>query len=705
MRVYLAAVLVAGLAACNNNNDNTDLEVGPRNRTSPALRNVNSCNELESTLRAHIKEEMRVRLLQTLEEQPYLRLETGAANGAEVDAASSDDMGRQEGTDFSGTNNQEAGVDEADFVKTDGHFIYVLNGDRLEILAVPTFGELTEASTTTIEGYPSQMLIGDDRAVVFSVVNAYNLEEGHPLRAILNKKDGQGPADCWYPMADIIKLTVLDIGDKAAPTVEHELYMEGSYQTARRVDSSVRMASYSQMDIPGLVYWPELPEDYYTFDPFNLRSKEILKDAVEAAISRNNATIDSTPLADLVPQLFERRDDEIVAHPFTDAACSSFAIADDSTSRGFTSIISFDLLGDHVAFDADHVLSSWPVVYASTNTLLLAEPANDWWWYWDNDDYLEATNIHRFDTSVAGQSRYTGSGRIDGTVQGQFSLSEREGYVRVATTTGQWNRWWMEDPAPSESHVIVLAGESSLEEVGRVGGIGMGERLWSARFVGDKAFLVTFRNIDPLWTIDLADPTQPKVVGELEVPGVSTYIHPLEGDALLTIGFGGTDTGLDWSNQVSLFDVSDFAAPALDGTLRLNPPNGDDWIWGWSEATYQHKAFQYWAPKSMLAVPVGTHRYDVSGYEYYSRLELISVDAAAGALTRHGAVDHASFYNDQTDDYWYNPEIRRSIFMGDYIYAISDRAVTAHTLDTLTLSASVPLPGARQTYYGYAHAE
>ena len=155
---------------------------------------------------------------------------------------------------------------------------------------------------------------------------------------------------------------------------------------------------------------------------------------------------------------------------------------------------------------------------------------------------MESTNIHIFDISEAGETVYSGSGRVDGTILNQFSISEYEGIVRVATTTGQWGRWWMANPDPMENHVITLSlaldtstGKTSLLEMGRVDGIAYNETIWSARFVEDRAYIVTFENMDPLWTIDLSNPTSPTIMGELKVPGVSTYIHPLSDDAILSI--------------------------------------------------------------------------------------------------------------------------------------------------------------------------
>jgi len=224
--------------------------------------------------------------------------------------------------------------------------------------------------------------------------------------------------------------------------------------------------------------------------------------------------------------------------------------------------------------------------------------------------------------------------------------------------------------------------------------------------------------MDPLWVIDLSDPTNPNVLGELEIPGVSTYIHPVDEDTLLTIGIGpGEDgLGLDWSiTQVSLFDVSNPEYPVLMDVQPLSPAYVDEqcedirscgWSWSWSEASYEHKAFTYWAPENLLAVPLSTYRqtYDIveeNGEEYYhwnyefiSLLQLVNVDVENGSLSIHGAVNHSAFYDDD-DGYWWGGQtnIRRSIFMGDYIYSFSGAGAAVHRTEDLEMIVELDLPG------------
>jgi len=267
------------------------------------------------------------------------------------------------------------------------------------------------------------------------------------------------------------------------------------------------------------------------------------------------------------------------------------------------------------------------------------------------------------------------------------------------------------------SHVSVLGLNSEgtvYEVIGHVGGIAEGEQIWSARFIGDKAYLVTFRNIDPLWTIDLSEPTNPQVIGELEVPGVSTYIHPLGENHLLTIGIAGDEDGLDWGvTQISIFDVSDFSKPKLESSLKLNPaPDNDNgWSYSYSEATYEHKAFQYWEEDGILSIPLSTNRWYSGteiidgkehysyGYEYVTKLVLIEAKPGED-LKIYDEVDHSSFYDSNYQ--WDNPDVRRSIFMGggDYIYAISEKSITAHELTTMEMTGFVELPSNNKPSYG-----
>ena len=687
-----------------------------RTISQPQLVQFDSCDNMEYSLKASIAEEYRTELLQAVEEMYYWGggwLEDGMVAEASMDGdtatsnVAKSQPTRTEGEDFSGTNNQEQGVDEADFIKTDGYYIYVLQGSSLSIMEIPEFGEIEFASNSSIEGSPISMMLQDDRLIVLSSYNPWSISSEDDLYEYLR----WGGEYSQWRVNSLTKYTTFDISNRSSPEIIQELYLEGYNVDAREIDGSIRAITHSWLNIPGLSNWLNMPSAYYELqwdDPERKTYREMI--AYET-IQANDEVLEAIALEDLVPKIYQRVGGEIIEHDMRSESCENFAQPMDGFSRGFTNILSLDLFSPTFDFESDHLLSNHPLVYASKDALVLTENSWDWWWFWGQDEVDEMTNIHTFDISVPGVTTYTGSGRIDGQILNQFCISEHEGVLRIATTVGQWNRWWMEDPEPMSSSIVTLVrgvnpetDQQVLLEYGRLDGIAEDERIWSARFVEDRAYLVTFEQIDPLWTIDLSDPATPTILGELEVPGVSTYIHPLHDGMLLTIGMGpaGEDgLGLDWSStRLSTFNISDVTQPAVADTLMLSPvndPEDNRWTWSYSEAKYEHKAFQYWGPKEMLAVPLSTYRYieshdeDVGyhwSYEYISKAIIVNVDEATGSMSIHGEVNHSSLLNDEERNHWWggNENIRRTVFMGDYIYAISGAGITAHHLDTMELS-------------------
>ena len=689
----------------------------PRAVSTPDLVEFDDCEDLENRLKDVILEDYRIQLLQAVEEQYYyfwddIMLEDdmmAEADGSATGGSSPPTTTRRvEGTDFSGTNNQEGGVDEADVVKTDGYYIYFLNGKKLEIMGVPEFGELVYQSNTTIEGNPHSMLLDGDRLVVISSVSSWNIPASNPLYQAMEWDEEYSS---WRTYS-LTKFSVFDISDRSDIELERELFIEGSYITAREVDGTIRTVTNAWMETMGLSSWLDLPEGYWSLDYDSPLRLQIREEVAYQTMLENEEVIADMTLSDLVPRIYERQGDSVLTHSITNDDCASFVAPQDGFSRSINSIFSFDITAADFDFEADHIIGNYPLVYSSADALILAEKSWDSWWFWNSDDSDEATNIHMFDISDPGTTEYIASGRVDGTIQDQFSLSEYQGVIRVASTEGQWGRWWLDNPEPMTSNVVTLqpttdaTGHTTLEQIGIVEGIAPNETIWSARFVEDRAYIVTFENMDPLWTIDLSDPTNPVIMGELKIPGVSTYIHPISENTLLTIGMGPADLetgeGLDWSNvRLSLFDVSDFTNPLETTTLTISPvedENNPCWSWSNSEATYEHKAFQYWAPKSMLAVPMNT--YTSGYYDYETRTytecprewvsKLMITNVTDTSLTLYGEVDHSEFYD--SEEYWWNSyNIRRSIFMGNYIYAISANGITATNLTTMENSASIQL--------------
>jgi uncharacterized secreted protein with C-terminal beta-propeller domain len=245
----------------------------------------------------------------------------------------------------------------------------------------------------------------------------------------------------------------------------------------------------------------------------------------------------------------------------------------------------------------------------------------------------------------------------------QFSFSEHEGYLRVATT---------EVGDDEQSYVTVLADvDQALVQVGQVGGLGRGERIQAVRFIGPVGYVVTFRQTDPLYTVDLSDPRQPRVVGELKLLGYSAYLHPLDDGRLLGVGQDATEQGQRQGSQVSLFDVSQPAAPKLLAHRSLGQ--------GESPAEFDHHAFLWWPATRLSVLPFV--QYGDSG----PVAAAVGITVGSDTLTETGRVQHPA-----SADYGGSPAIDRSLVIGDRLYTLSQAGLMASNVASLAQEAWVP---------------
>ncbi|MBA2729868.1 MAG: beta-propeller domain-containing protein, partial [Euzebyaceae bacterium] len=263
-------------------------------------------------------------------------------------------------------------------------------------------------------------------------------------------------------------------------------------------------------------------------------------------------------------------------------------------------------------------------------------------------------------------ARHVASGRVRGHLLNQFSMSEHLGRLRVATTDGApWTS------GGSQSFVTVLEARGGrLRQVGVVGGLGRGERIYSVRFLGDLGYVVTFRQTDPLYTIDLSDPGAPRVAGELKIRGYSAYLHPVDDDLLLGVGQDATVRGRTLGTQLSLFDVSDPAAPAKVAQTKLPGSN--------SEAEYDHRAFLYWPATRLAVVPVESFSFDRATRRERHIAEARGFAIRGGAIWNVGRISHAPAAARQA----WNAQIRRSLVVSDTLVTVSERGLMVSDLAT-----------------------
>jgi uncharacterized secreted protein with C-terminal beta-propeller domain len=272
------------------------------------------------------------------------------------------------------------------------------------------------------------------------------------------------------------------------------------------------------------------------------------------------------------------------------------------------------------------------------------------------------TTIHKFDISDPRRALYRGSGSVGGFLLNQWSLSEHRGVLRVVSTEAP--AWWGAGGESESALTTLRQREGELAQVGRVGGLGKGERVYAVRFAGDVGYVVTFRQIDPLYTLDLADPDRPRVLGELKIPGYSAYLHPIGEDLLIGIGQDVTDEGRPAGTQLSLFDVSDLRRPSRLHKQSLGL--------GWSAAESDHHAFLYWPRTGLVVVPFGM------------QAAAFHVGRARG-IDELGRVEHDGGAP-------YSGAILRSLVMRDTLLTVSAAGVKSNSLATLTPLGWAPLP-------------
>lgn len=694
----LCLVLIAGSIGCNSSSEATPYQA--------ALRQAATCDDVLQAIQEDAIAKVDLEL-KAFVEQDYYRWgtpvlgvgvefdgSTGGAGGPPVPSAGADGANAPEApSGYSDTNRQVADVDEADIAKVgdEGRKLYVIRGNGFYEFDSWPAEQTSKVADLEIEGSPIEMFVEGARALVFS--NAYGVEAldngdlctGYPYGA--PEPALADVAFSYYCGRSFVKLTVIDLsGD--APQAVREIYVDGWYNSSRRHGNIARAIVQSSMQRPASV--PNLWDFVYGGDTYPpSRDAEILLARAWAAKAKD--AIRATTLEQWVPVWGERIDGVIQPQP---VQCADFyAPAPGLTNYGLTQIVGIDMSNDSPA-QITSILGDVSQVYANGEALILAQP--DWTWF-ERDTSSDRTAVHRFAVSVEGQrTPYQGSGFVPGIINDQFSIDERAGIIRLATTRTTWNYQpgdtvaadaWVPPTTDNLVTAMKLNG-NALEVVGSTPPLAEGERIFSARFIGDLGYVVTFRQVDPLFAIDLSDPENPTVLGMLKIPGFSDYMHPLGDHHLLTIGRDIDEvTQVDNGIALQIFDVTDPVHPMLAHKAPVGA--------GYSEASYNHKAFNFYADRGLLAFPFVSYQGNFS-----SMLELWSVSVEKG-LVRRGAVDHsdlvlndcpgwspggvpfeadAMFY----DNCGYQPEITRGVFIDKFLYSISYGGVRVHDVDDLT---------------------
>ena len=554
----------------------------------------------------------------------------------------------QPGVDHSTTNVQEAGVDEPDIIKTNGNFIYAISNGTLYVIDVTDKPTVTDS--LRLENGWGEILLSGDRIIVLST------QYGGGIPEVTLPEVGMVAPD--YYNTPVSVLTEIDVSDPSDIELVRTLFLDGGYISARMSGDVARIVVRSSPT--GLVW--EYPQGG------GLLAEIKAKNA-------NRAIIDDSTLENWIPYyVLEEADGTTTDGLLID--CADAYRPQEFAGLGMLTVVTVDL-SEGLQPDAVGVLAEGDTVYASTEALYVASRQ---WVDWNelSEAEIEArisgeyTEIHKFDISDPKTTVYRATGKVDGFLLNQFSMSEHDGYLRVATTNqAPW--WGGGGDRTSESFVNVLAENGrELEVVGTVGGLGKGEQIFSVRFMGDVGYVVTFRQTDPLYTIDLSDPTNPTVVGELKILGYSAYLHPLGDGLLLGVGQDATEEGWTKGTQVSIFDVSDLENPTRIHQYTMKG--------GYSDVEFDHRAFLYWEPTATAVLPVQRWGWEErSGKEdFFSGAIGLELDRSRG-IQEIGTIVHS----DSFDNPWAG-RITRSLVVGDTVFTMSELGISGSDLTTLT---------------------
>lgn len=636
-----------------------------------------------------------------------------AAPAAAGSAQSSDSSQPNNSLDYSATNNQVAGVDEADIIKTDGRYIYALVRNELSIISATPAAEAKVVSKIVFKSRPQDIFINGNFLAVFGNDNLIY---------------SQGVYQSFRRQNSYTFFKVFDISNPADPKQVRDLDFEGSYRDARLIgdyvyfltdtynnyiageplvprvlDNGLVMPSKceaSEKCFAPDVYYFDIAYDSYNFSnitAINIKNSAeaisgqsyLLNSGQNLYVSQNNIYITYTQYINeydleqearrelIYPRLSAETQDKIDKIEAT----PSFILNNQEKRSKAAQYI--DRYFNALSYNDQAALSS--DIDAKLAEKISAK-AKD----------MEKTVIHKIGIS-GNQISYRAMGEVSGQVLNQFSMDESGDYFRIATTRSQYSSRLSESSSDSYSSVYVL--DANLTTVGKLENLATTERIYAARFMGNRAYLVTFKQTDPLFVISLSDPAKPAVLGAIKIPGFSNYLHPVDADGTKLIGLGrDADVAADGSVTVkglklSLFDFSDLTKPKELDSYILGGAGSD------SIALYDHKAFLYSASKNLLAIPAAlrdsNNRLNFAGALVFTLQD--------NAFTLKGRIDHSAGGHYGTSDYWdgfsyYDNTAKRSLYINDSLYTFSNKFLKINNLADLAELKSLELTSGGDDY-------
>lgn len=569
-------------------------------------------------------------------QQPMISGESEMAReeSAMADSASNKSSGS---SDYSTTNNQVEGVDEADIVKTDGDFIYAVADGKVSITDIRNPKNIQKATPIKMEEgfYPSQLFLHGKTLVVLG-------EKYEPYR----EEQQAASSKRLMPVNSMTMVRLYNISNPKKPLIIREVGAEGYLNGARKAGdmlyfvTNVRPYFWIMDNFDGDMLRPSMYDSERSTDAqlIDYKNITILPGATEPSYSVITAINLSAPATNKV------------------------------VTKGYLGSSEQLYMSEENLYLAATTYDQQSVPDAGVSNRMMWNPGT--------------ANTELFKFTLKGTDvTFHSSAELKGQLLNQFSMDEYKGNFRVVVTEG--TTW--DDKKPSENHLFIL--DKNMKLTGAVKGLAKGERIYSARFMGDKAYMVTFRETDPLFVIDVANPKAPKVLGELKIPGYSNYLHPLDDTYLIGFGYetvaeknpnGGEPRILTLGMKISLFDISDFANPKEQDTEIIGGRGT------YSPIQYDHKALFQHKDRNLYGFPVTV--YGETGKKDY--IELQSSGALVYEITpEKGIVLKGDLLtkNTQGEQYtdWDN-QIQRMLYSKDELYTISMKEINNYSLTTFS---------------------
>ena len=560
-------------------------------------------------------------------------IDASTSNKNEVQLESSGEK-----SDYSDTNVQVEGVDEADIVKTDGEYIYYVCRDKVIIVNAKNDKEMkieSEIKYNKENFYPQEIFIAENRLIIIGEIYKYKVLEN------LSIDMGYSRYDRNFTIAK-----VYNTENKDKPKLEREIEVQGSYLSSRMIGDNVYLISnqyiYSYLFKNTVI--GDMDED-------NFKPRY-----TDTAISKEEKCLEYN---------------DIYYFP-------------ESEDASYLNIAGFNIYNNEAA-NIDSYLGAGSDIYSSEENLYITRVKYDYnnieiFGYYD---YYRDVNtyIYKFKLENS-KATYVNEGSVPGEVLNQFSMDEKDGYFRIATTDStSWNS------ETDRNNLYVL--NDKLEIVGKIEGLAKGEKIYSVRFMGNRAYMVTFVETDPLFVIDLSAPTNPKVLGELKIPGYSKYLHPYDENHIIGFGentkineYGGVVTD---GMKMALFDVTNPNKPKELYSVDI----GEEGTY--SELLNNHKALLFSKEKNIIAFPVSiseeTGRYNTN-LKFQGAI-VYGLDLEKG-FTLKGTIAHMEIENGYRD-YDYKREVERIIYIKDNLYTLSKSLIKSTDMNTMQEKSSLEI--------------